>query len=84
MFGLCMPTGELYLQLKDGKLENIAIVDLINPRKDIFAEDYILRAIKHYGYKNVEAIIYKRDSYKLKISMAEYWFENAGKLEEVK
>lgn len=83
MFGLCMPTGELFLLLNDGKKESIAIVDLIQPRKEILEEDYILKAIKHYGYKNIDTIIYERNNKTTKVKMAEYYYENAKRLEEV-
>jgi len=84
MFGLCMPTGEVFLLFKNGKKESIAIEDMIQPKKEILEEDYILNAVKYYGYKNIDAIVYERNNKTTKVNMAEYYYENAKRLEEVK
>ena len=82
MFGLCMPSGDVYLVFKDGKKENIMMTDLISPRKEILENKYILKSIKHYGYENIDSIVYERHGHTSKVSMAEYYYENAKKLKE--
>ena len=81
MFGLCMPEGEVYLLMKSGGRECVMMADLISPRKELLNNSNILKAVKHYGYKNVEAIMYERNGCKVIISMADYYAENGQKLE---
>ena len=85
MFGLCMPTGEVYLVMKDGKLENIMMTDESQPRKMIMNSQHILNAIKHRGYKNIESIVYstdyKHNGKKTIVSMADYYAEHGKELE---
>ena len=83
MFGLCLPTGEVYLVLKDGKKDSIEISDLSNPRKEILEDKELLDYIKKIGYNNVEAIVYERKKYneKVVVSMAEYYAEHGQELE---
>lgn len=81
MFGLCMPEGEVYLLMKSGRRELVSMVDLTSPRKELLKDAYVLKAIKHYGYKKVEAIMYERSGYKVIIPMADYYAENGQKLE---
>lgn len=81
MFGLCLPTGEVYLILKDGKKDSIEFTDLASPRKEILEDKMILGKIKEHGYKNVEAIVYERYSKKTIVSMAEYYAEHGQELE---
>lgn len=82
MFGLCMPSGVVYLNHIDGKRENIEMVDLTNPRKHIMESKHILDWVKHYGYRNIESITYIRDGYKVTIPMADYYYEHAKELEQ--
>lgn len=85
MFGLCMPRGETYLKLANGELKSIMMSDESNPKKHIFEDEYVLKAIKHIGYKNVEAIIYQPDyrnnNRKTVVSIAEYYYERGQELE---
>ena len=83
MLGLCMPTGEVYLVLKDGKKDSIEITDLVNPRKEILEDKWLLDCIKKMGYKNVEAIVYERKKYneKVVVLMADYYAEHGQELE---
>ena len=81
MFGLCMPTGEVYLKLTNGEKDSIAMSDLVNPRKEIMEDKWILDYIKRIGYKNVEAIIYERYGKKVVIPMADYYAERGQELE---
>ena len=82
MFGLCMPTGETYLLLTNGKKDCIMINDECKPKKFIMNSKYVLKAIKHVGYKNVDAIVYEWDNHKTVVSMAEYYYEHAKELED--
>ena len=82
MFGLCMPSGDVYLNHTDGKHESIIITDLSNPRKYIMESEHVLKWIKHYGYKNIESISYERDGRKIVIPMADYYYEHAKELEQ--
>ena len=82
MFGLCLPTGETYLVLNDNKKRSIMISDEIQPRKNILENKYVLQAIQAVGYENVNSIVYERNNKKVKVSMAEYYYENADKLKE--
>ena len=81
MFGLCMPVGETYLQLTNGKLESIMMSDEEKPKHHIMTSKYVLDAIKHVGYKNVKAIIYQPDyhynKHKTIVPMADYYYEHA-------
>ena len=85
MFGLCMPTGDTYLLLKDGKQESIMLSDESNPRKHIMTNKYVLSAIKRIGYNNVEAIVYqpnyKTHKNETKVLMADYYAEHGQELE---
>ncbi len=81
MFGLCMPTGNTYLILRDGKQESIMINDEVNPRKFIMTDKYVLSAVKRHGYENVEAIVYERNDRKITIPMADYYAERGQELE---
>lgn len=83
MFGLCLPTGEVYLVLKDGKKDSIEIADLSNPRKEILEDKGLLDYIKKIGYNNVEAIVYERKKYneKVVVLMADYYAEHGQELE---
>lgn len=85
MFGLCMPTGETYLLLKDGKIDSVMLSDESNPRKHIMTDKYVLSAIKRVGYKNVESIVYtqnyKNNTNKVVVSMADYYAEHGQELE---
>lgn len=82
MFGLCMPTGEVYLVLKDGKKDSIEISDLVHPKKEILEDKWILKRIKQLGYNNVDAIVYERHNHKTIIPMADYYAENGSELED--
>ena len=82
MYGLCMPTGEIYLVLKGGKKDSIQIADLVKPRKEILEDKWIMKAINSRGYKNVEAIVYERYGKKTTVSMADYYAENGQELED--
>lgn len=86
MFGLCMPTGETYLRLINGKQRSVMLSDETNPRKHIMANKYVLQAIQAEGYKNVEAIVYQPDYHynknKTVVTMAEYYYEHADELED--
>ena len=81
MFGLCMPTGEVYLLLKDGTKDSIEISDLANPRKEIMEDKWILQYIKKVGYNNVDVIVYERGNHIVQISMADYYAEHGKELE---
>jgi len=81
MFGLCLPSGETFLLLKDGSKESIAITDETNPRKYIMEDKDILEWVKTKGYKNVEAIIYTRNGKETTIKMADYYAEHGQELE---
>ena len=81
MFGLCLPTGEVYLVLKDGKKDSVEISDLSNPRKEILEDKELLDYIKKIGYNNVEAIVYERYNKKTTVSMADYYAEHGQELE---
>ena len=81
MFGLCLPSGETYLLMKDGKMESIEMSDEVNPRKHIMNDKDILQWVKNRGYKNIEAIVYKRNNKKTIASMAEYYAEHGQELE---
>lgn len=82
MFGLCMPTGEVYLILKDGKKDSVMLSDLTNPKKEILKDKYVLQAIKRVGYKNVSCIAYENGNHITQISMADYYAERGQELEE--
>lgn len=82
MYGLCMPTGEVSLILKGGMEELIQISDLVNPRKEILEDKWIMKAINRHGYKNVEAIVYERYGKKTTVSIADYYAENGQELED--
>lgn len=84
MFGLCMPTGEIWLEFKDGQTISIEMTDEVSPKKHILEDKNILQWVKKYGYENINRIIYKRNNFVTAVSMAEYYYENASKLEEVK
>jgi len=81
MFGLCMPTGNTYLILKDEKQESIMLNDEVNPRKFIMTDKHVLSAVKRHGYVSVEAIVYERYGKKTTVSMAEYYAEHGQELE---
>lgn len=81
MFGLCMPEGEVYLLMKDGKKDSIEICDLVNPRKEILTDKYVLIAVKKAGYKNIEAIVYERNDKRTVVKMADYYAERGQELE---
>ena len=81
MFGLCMPTGEVYLLLKDGTKDSIEMSDLCNPRKEMMEDKWIVKAVKRVGYKNVEQIVYERYSNKTIIPIADYYAEHGQELE---
>ena len=81
MFGLCLPTGEVYLLLNDGTKDSIEISDLVNPRKEIMEDKWILDYIKKVGYKNIDAICYERGNHKTVVSMATYYAEHGQELE---
>lgn len=81
MLGLCMPTGETYLLLKDDSKESIMINDEIQPRKFIMNDEYVLKAVKRHGYKNVKAIVYEWYSRKTVVPMADYYAEHGQELE---
>ena len=82
MYGLCMPTGEVYLILKDGTKKSIMLSDLVNPRKEIMESKWILDYIKHKGYKTIDAIMYERYGHKTIVPMADYYYEHASELED--
>ena len=84
MFGFCMPSGNIYLLFNNGKKETIMMTDMIKPKQEILENKHILSAIKHFGYENIDSIIYERNNKTIKVSMAEYYYENSKKLEEVK
>lgn len=81
MFGLCLPTGEVYLTLKDGKKDSIEMSDLVNPKKEIMEDKWILKCIKKKGYQNIEAIVYERYGHKTVVPMADYYYEHADELD---
>ncbi len=81
MFGLCMPTGDTYLLLNNGKTESIMLSDETQPRKHIMESKYVLSAIKRHGYKNVNAIVYERNNKKVVVQMADYYAERGQELE---
>lgn len=81
MFGLCMPTGEVYLTLKNGKKDSIEMSDLSNPRKEMMEDEWVLKNIKRVGYKNVDSIVYERHNKKVIIPMADYYAEHGQELE---
>ena len=81
MFGLCMPTGEVYLILKSGEKDSIEISDLVHPRKEIMEDKWLLQYIKKIGYEDVKQIVYKRHNHKTVVEMAEYYSENAKELD---
>jgi len=85
MFGLCMPRGETYLIMKDGSLNSIMLSDEPQPRKFIMTDKHILSVIKHYGYENIDKIVYstdyKHNGKKTIVSMAEYYAKNGKELE---
>ena len=81
MFGLCMPTGETSLILKNGKIESIMFNDEANPRKFIMTDKYVLKAVKSKGYENIEAIVYERNGRKVTVPMADYYAERGQELE---
>lgn len=81
MFGLNLPTGEVYLLLKDGTKDSIEISDLANPRKEIMEDKWILQYIKKVGYNNVAVIVYERGNYIVQVSMADYYAEHGQELE---
>ena len=84
MFGLCMPTGETYLVMKDGKMESIMMSDEGNPKKHIMNDKHILETIKHKGYQNIDAIVYTtnyKGGKETKVSMADYYAEHGQELE---
>lgn len=85
MFGLCMPVGETYLELNNGKHESIMLSDETQPKKHIMTSKYVLEAIKRVGYKNVKSIIHQPDYHNNKnktvVSMAEYYYEHAKELD---
>lgn len=81
MFGLCLPTGDTYLIFKNGKTESIMLTDETEPKKFIMNSKYVLEAIKYRNYKDIEAIVYEYNNHKTVVSMAEYYYENADKLE---
>lgn len=81
MFGLCMPEGEVYLILNDGKTYNIMLCDLEKPKKEMLEDKYVLQAIKRVGYNNVKCIAYTRGNYTAQISMADYYAERGQELE---
>jgi cupin superfamily acireductone dioxygenase involved in methionine salvage len=76
-----MPTGEVYLLLKDGTKDSIEMSDLSNPKKEIMEDEWILQYIKKIGYNNVDVIVYERDNYIVQISMADYYAEHGQELE---
>ena len=80
MFGLCLPSGEVYLILKDGRKDSIEMSDLVNPRKELLTDKWILKYIKEIGYQNVEALVYERDNTKVVVPMADYYAENGQEL----
>lgn len=84
MFGLCLPTGEVYLILKDGTKDSIEMTDLVNPKKEILEDKWLLDYVKKCGYNNVESIVYERKKYgeKVVVSMAEYYAEHGQELED--
>ena len=82
MFGLCMPTGETYLVMKDGKLESIEMTDELKPIEYIMTDKYILQWVKKKGYQNVESIMYERNGKKAIVSMADYYAEHGQELED--
>ena len=81
MYGLCMPTGEVYLVFNDGTKSTIAITDLLNPRKEILADKWIRSIIKKRGYNNIKEIVYERDGRKTIVPMADYYAEHGQELE---
>ena len=81
MFGLCMPTGETYLILKNGIEKTIMLSDEEQPRKHIFESEHVLNGVKSIGYENIDKIVYKRNNHKTIVSMAEYYYEHAKELE---
>ena len=81
MLGLCMPTGETYLLLKDGTKDSIMINDEFHPRKFIMNDEYVLKAVKRNGYQNVEAIIYEWGNNTTRVSIADYYAEHGQELE---
>ena len=82
MFGLCLPTGEVYLILTNGKKDSIEISDLVNPKKEILEDKWLLEHIKKIGYQNVKQIVYERNNKKTIVEMAEYYYEKAKELED--
>lgn len=86
MFGLCMPRGETYLVMKDGSLNSIIMSDETQPKKFIMTNKHILESVKHYGYENIDKIVYstdyKRNGKKTIVSMAEYYAEHGQELEK--
>ena len=82
MFGLCMPTGSVYLVYNDGRKENIECVDLSKPKKEMMESKHILDWVRHKGYENIQAIQYERHGKVVTISMAEYYFEHGKELED--
>lgn len=80
MFGLCMPTGEVYLELNNGEKDSIMISDLASPKKEIMTDKYVLAAVKKAGYKNVKAIVYEDGSHKTVVPMADYYAERGQEL----
>ena len=83
MFGLCLPTGSVYLVYNDNQKECVMITDLVNPKKEILNDKWLLKHIKTKGYKNIKEIQYERDGRITKVSIADYYYENAKELDEV-
>lgn len=82
MFGLCLPTGSVYLVYNNGKKENIMNTDLEKPKKEILNNKYILEWVKTKGYKNIKSICYERNGKKATIEMYEYYAEHGEELEK--
>lgn len=83
MFGLCLPTGVVYLIYNNGKRKNIMITDYDKPKKEMLNSNHILNWVKLEGYKNIKAIQYVRNGRTTTLEMFEYYYENKDKLEEV-
>lgn len=82
MFGLCLPTGSVYLVYNNGKKENIMNTDLAKPKKEILNDKYILEWVKQKGYKNIKSISYERNGKKTIVEMYEYYAEHGEELEK--
>lgn len=81
MFGLCMPTGSVYLVYNDGHKEIIASEDLVSPRKEIMEDKHILKWVQIEGYNNIQAIEYERYGKRTIVTMPEYYAEHGQELE---